>query len=106
MTKSSQHAHRRRKILVERVIARPYHGEKGAYEREDENRHDYGITPPCESCLDLIKKAGHEVIAIGKIRDIFDGRGITEYLPGKPDDDAKVDAVREAKPRRVGPDLR
>ncbi len=85
-----------KEILVERVIARPYHGEKGAYEREDENRHDYGITPPRESCLDLIKKAGHEVIAIGKIRDIFDGRGITEYLPGKSDDDAKVDAVLEA----------
>ena len=84
------------KILVERVIARPYHGKKGTYKREDENRHDYGITPPRETYLDLIKKAGHEVIAIGKIRDIFDGRGITEYRPGKPDDDAKVDAVLEA----------
>ena len=33
-------------IMVERVIARPFHGEPGAYERENENRHDYGITPP------------------------------------------------------------
>jgi len=88
------------KILVERVIARPYHGKKGAYEREDENRHDYGITPPHKTYLDLIKKAGYKVIAVGKIRDIFDGRGITEYLPGKSDDDAKVDAVLEAL-RRV-----
>ena len=83
-------------ILVERVIARPYHGESGAYERENENRHDYGITPPRETYLDRIKDAGHEVVAVGKIRDIFDGRGITQHLPGKPDDAAKLDAVLEA----------
>lgn len=83
-------------ILVERVIARPYHGSPGHYERENENRHDYGISPPSETYLDLIEKAGHEVVAVGKIRDIFDGRGITEHLPGQPDDDAKVDAVLEA----------
>ena len=83
-------------ILVERVIARPFHGSAGAYERENENRHDYGITPPRDTYLDLLKNAGHEVVAVGKVRDIFDGRGITEYLPGQPDDDAKVDAVLEA----------
>ena len=84
------------KIMVERVIARPYHGESGAYERENENRHDYGITPPSETYLDRIKQAGHEVVAVGKIRDIFDGRGITEHLPAPPDDSAKVDAILEA----------
>ncbi len=83
-------------ILVERVIARPYHGERGAYEREHENRHDYGITPPRETYLDRIQKSGREVVAIGKIRDIFDGRGITEHLPGQPDDAAKIDAVLKA----------
>ena len=87
------------KILLERVIARPYHGERGAYERENENRHDYGITPPCETYMDLIKKAGHEVVAVGKVRDIFDGRGITEHLPGQPDDAAKVDAVLKSLSR-------
>jgi phosphopentomutase len=91
-------------ILVERVIARPYHGESGAYERENENRHDYGITPPRQTYMDRIKDAGHEVVAVGKIRDIFDGRGITEHLPGKPDDAAKVDAVLEAL-GRVGSGL-
>src|SRR5215207_9529276 len=80
-------------ILVERVIARPFHGEKGAYERENENRHDYGITPPSETYMDRIKNAGHEVVAVGKIRDIFDGKGITEHLPAPPDDAAKVDAI-------------
>ena len=83
-------------ILVERVIARPYHGESGAYERENENRHDYGINPPRETYLDRIASAGHEVVAVGKVRDIFDGKGITGHLPGKPDDAAKIDAVLEA----------
>jgi phosphopentomutase len=83
-------------ILVERVIARPYHGERGAYERENENRHDYGISPPQETYLDYIKDSGHEVVAVGKIRDIFDGRGITDHLPGHPDDSGKVDAILEA----------
>jgi phosphopentomutase len=83
-------------IMVERVIARPFHGEPGAYERENENRHDYGITPPQETYLDRIKDAGHATVAVGKIRDIFDGKGITEHLPAPPDDNAKVDAILEA----------
>ena len=83
-------------IMVERVIARPFHGEPGAYERENENRHDYGITPPSETYLDRIEDAGHAVVAVGKIRDIFDGKGITEHLPAPPDDNAKVDAILEA----------
>jgi phosphopentomutase len=83
-------------IMVERVIARPFHGKAGAYERENENRHDYGIEPFGETYLDHIKNAGHEVVAVGKIRDIFDGRGITEHLPAPPDDAAKVDAILDA----------
>jgi phosphopentomutase len=83
-------------IMVERVIARPFHGRAGAYVRENENRHDYGITPPSETYLDRIKDAGHETVAVGKIKDIFDGRGITEHLPAPPDDAAKVDAILDA----------
>jgi phosphopentomutase len=97
---ASQKAHKmligESEIMVERVIARPFHGEPGAYVRENENRHDYGITPPSETYLDRIKDAGHEVVAVGKIRDIFDGRGITEHLPAPPDDAAKVDAILDA----------
>jgi phosphopentomutase len=84
------------KILVERVIARPYHGESGAYERENENRHDYGISPPEDTYLDRIKAARLSVVAVGKIRDIFDGKGVTEHLPAPPDDNAKVDAILDA----------
>ena len=80
-------------ILVERVIARPFHGKPGAYVRENENRHDYGITPPSETYLDRIERAGHATVAVGKIRDIFDGKGLTEHLPAPPDDSAKVDAI-------------
>jgi phosphopentomutase len=97
---ASQKAHKmligEGEIMVERVIARPFHGRVGSYERENENRHDYGITPPSETYLDRIKDAGHEVVAVGKIRDIFDGRGITEHLPAPPDDDAKVDTILES----------
>jgi len=90
------------RILVERVIARPYHGKPGAYERENENRHDYGISPPQETYMDLVEGAGLSVVAVGKIRDIFDGKGITEHLPGQPDDAAKVDAVLDALGRIEG----
>ena len=85
--------------MVERVIARPFHGEPGSYERENENRHDYGITPPSETYLDRINDGGHQTVAVGKIRDIFDGRGITEHLPAPPDDAAKVDAILQAMGR-------
>jgi phosphopentomutase len=84
------------KILVERVIARPFHGEAGTYERENENRHDYGIEPFSETYLDRIEADGQPVVAVGKVRDIFDGKGITEHLPAPPDDDAKVDAILES----------
>ena len=84
------------RIMVERVIARPFHGEAGSYVRENENRHDYGIEPFGETYMDHVKNAGHEVVAVGKIRDIFDGKGITRHLPAPPDDDAKVDAILES----------
>src|SRR5918997_966045 len=86
-------------IMVERVIARPFHGEPGAYVRENENRHDYGITPPSETYLDRKKDAGHETGAVGKIKNIFDGGGITEHLPAPPDDAAKVDAILDSLAR-------
>jgi phosphopentomutase len=84
------------KILVERVIARPFHGRSGTYERENENRHDYGIEPFSETYLDRIEADGQPVLAVGKVRDIFDGKGITQHLPAPPDDDAKIDAILQS----------
>lgn len=73
-----------RKILVGdhgvgRVIARPFTGTSGNYERTS-RRHDFSIVPPADTMLDIIKKNGSSVIAIGKINDIFAGSGVTEYM--------------------------
>lgn len=63
---------------VGRVIARPFTGSKGNYIRTS-NRHDYSLLPPAITMLDQLQEAGQKVIGIGKIKDIFAGKGITEY---------------------------
>ena len=74
-----------RKILVGkhgvgRVIARPFIGnEKDGFTRTS-NRHDFSLEPPAETMLDAIKAAGQDVLAVGKIHDIFAGRGLTDYV--------------------------
>ncbi|MGG0812408.1 phosphopentomutase [Paenibacillus alvei] len=67
---------------VGRVIARPYVGKPGAYTRTP-NRHDYAIKPPADTVLNLLQQAGKDVIAVGKINDIFSGEGITASYPTK-----------------------
>ncbi len=71
---------------VGRVIARPFVGESGAYTRTA-RRHDFSIEPPKITMLDQLKAAGKDVIAVGKIKDIFVGKGITEsvYTSGNGD---------------------
>lgn len=64
---------------VSRVIARPFVGEPGAFERTA-NRHDYSILPPQPTVLDYLQEAGLMVYAVGKINDIFVGQGITDYV--------------------------
>lgn len=64
---------------VGRVIARPFVGEAGAFVRTS-NRHDYSLQPPKDTMLDLLKDAGKDVLGVGKIYDIFAGKGITEYV--------------------------
>lgn len=64
---------------VGRVIARPFIGSDGNYTRTT-NRHDYSLEPPKETILDELKKAGKDVIGVGKIHDIFAGRGLTSYV--------------------------
>lgn len=63
---------------VGRVIARPFTGKSGSYERTA-GRHDYSLLPPEITMLDQLKDKGYAVIGIGKIKDIFAGKGITEY---------------------------
>lgn len=64
---------------VGRVIARPFIGESGNYTRTP-RRHDFSLEPPARTMLDILKDSGKEVIGVGKIKDIFAGRGITSYV--------------------------
>ncbi len=64
---------------VGRVIARPFIGEPGNFKRTT-NRHDYALKPFNRTVMDELKDAGYDVLAIGKISDIFDGEGVTQSL--------------------------
>lgn len=79
-----------RKILtgehgVGRVIARPFVGTYPNYTRTV-NRHDFSLMPPKETILDALKRAEKDVIGVGKIYDIFAGRGITKTYPNEGND--------------------
>jgi phosphopentomutase len=83
-----------------RVIARPFVGQPGNFTRTM-NRHDYAMPPRGETLLDRLTAAGVPVTAIGKINDLFAGRGISESHPTKSDDDgmAKVEAQMQQQDR-------
>ena len=66
---------------VGRVIARPFDGEPGNFHRR-EGRRDYAVPPPGRSYLEELQDAGLPVHAVGKIRDLFAGVGITEKHEG------------------------
>ena len=65
---------------VGRVIARPFLGRTADTFYRTTNRHDLSLKPPRKTMLDLLKDAGRDVIAVGKIFDIFDGEGVTEKI--------------------------
>lgn len=71
---------------VGRVIARPFNGTSGNYTRTS-GRHDYSLEPPAVTMLDQLKEEGRDVIAVGKINDIFAGKGITEFTYTKSNED-------------------
>ncbi|WP_166239228.1 phosphopentomutase [Paenibacillus turpanensis] len=77
-------------FAVGRVIARPFVGKPGAFERTP-NRHDYALKPPEATVLNHLKTSKHDVIAVGKINDIFSGEGITKSLPTK----SNADGIRK-----------
>lgn len=68
--------------MIGRIIARPYVGEPGAFQRTA-NRHDYALSPFGETVLDKLKENGKDVVAVGKISDIFNGKGITKAIRTK-----------------------
>ena len=85
---------------VARVIARPFVGPSGAYVRTA-NRHDYAMPSPQPTLLDRLSEAGVPVVAIGKVADLFAGRGITRKV-STPSDGAGVDAVMAAMREEPG----
>lgn len=92
-----------RKILqgehsVGRVIARPFTGAAGDFVRTA-NRHDFSLEPPEETMLDILKQNGKEVLGVGKINDIFAGKGITEHVYTKNNDEG-VEKTLEFMKRR------
>lgn len=67
------------KYGVGRVIARPFVGKYPDFTRTA-NRHDFSLEPTGETVLDVLKENGKDVIGVGKINDIFAGRGLTEFV--------------------------
>ncbi|MCL2579896.1 MAG: phosphopentomutase [Oscillospiraceae bacterium] len=81
---------------IGRIIARPFVGEVGSFARTA-NRHDYSLAPPAQTVMDALVKSGREVIAVGKIGDIFAGRGVSESTPTKSNRDgmARTDEMAD-----------
>ncbi|NML62650.1 phosphopentomutase [Massilia sp. RP-1-19] len=76
---------------IGRVIARPFVGANGDYRRTS-NRHDYAVPPPAKTLLDHVKEEGGEVVALGKISDIFAAQGVSRMVKGA-DNMALFDAL-------------
>jgi len=88
---------------VGRVIARPFRGRPGAFERRPERR-DFSVPPPGPTVLDLLNEAGVPVFGVGKIQDIFDGEGITDAVYSDSNDhglDLTVEFLRKPGPAFV-----
>ena len=79
---------------VGRVIARPFVGQPGSF-RRTANRRDFALPPAGTTLLDKLKAAGHTVFAVGKIEDLFAGRGITAAVHTKSDDHG-MDEIEQA----------
>ncbi|MFM8551200.1 MAG: phosphopentomutase [Nitrospiraceae bacterium] len=78
---------------VARVIARPFTGTPGEFVRTV-HRRDFSLEPPCPTLLDLLKAAGYSVVGIGKIDDIFKGRGLTRSVHTATNRDGMLETSR------------
>lgn len=84
------------KYNIGRVIARPFLGAPGTYERTG-NRRDYATPPPSPTLLDVLKEKGGEVIAIGKVADIYSHQGITKNVKAVGNKDLFNTFIEESK---------
>jgi phosphopentomutase len=87
-------------LRIARVIARPFVGQPGAFTRTA-NRHDYALPPHGDTLFDCLTRAAIPVVAIGKIADLFAGRGITQAIPTT-DDREGIERLLEAMRERDG----
>lgn len=82
---------------VGRVIARPFVGSKKGEFKRTSNRHDYALKPSKPTTLNDLKDANYDVISIGKIVDIFDGEGITDYEKTTSNKDGMIKTMNRLK---------
>ena len=86
---------------VGRVIARPFVGQDGNFTRTA-NRHDFSLEPPGRTMLDRLTDAGLDTLAVGKIHDIFAGRGISEHVYTKSNRDGMEKTLAYARQKFHG----
>ena len=82
---------------VGRIIARPFKGKRAGEFKRTYNRHDYALQPFAPTVLDTLKDAGLDVLAVGKINDIFDGSGITSTVKTKSNEDGMNQTIAIAQ---------
>ena len=87
---------------VGRIIARPFLGSDRNSFKRTSNRHDYALKPHEKTSLNFLSEAGYDVIALGKINDIFDGYGINRYSKTKSNDDGMMQITALAKENFTG----
>lgn len=85
--------YREQPYQVGRIIARPFYGESGAFIRDNAARRDYALNPPQPNLLTILQQQGYEVMAVGKIDDIFAHQGITHAVHTKDN----MDGVEQTK---------
>lgn len=84
------------KYMVGRIIARPFVGNPGAFQRTS-NRHDYALKPFGRTVMNELKDANYDVIALGKISDIYDGEGVTEAIRTTDNEDGMTKLIESFK---------
>ncbi len=85
---------------VARVIARPFVGSLGQFERDNAARKDFSLTPPEDTLLDVLKKDEFTVVGVGKIGDIFEHRGTTEEIHTDNNEDGIQKTINAIKGHR------
>ncbi len=81
------------KWKVARIIARPFVGQEGNFKRTS-NRHDYSVRPPHKTVLNHLVDSGYPVISVGKIKDIYDGYGITKGIKSVSNNNGMDETIR------------